>query len=111
MTRLRMIRGDDRLITFIVRDGDTPVDLAAFDEMRFTVKRRPEESALISKFIGTGVVATANLGEAIVTLNAADTAGLYGTVTLHWDFELTDEGGKTYTVADGLLEVRADISI
>lgn len=112
MTALSMFRGDDREFTFTLTEDGGPMDLTGAD-VRFTAKSnvsRDDDAAAISKSTVAGVAIDADptTGICVVTVNAADTEDLGGTV-LEYDLQVT-RGGKTRTVARGRLTVNHDVT-
>lgn len=112
--RLVMYRGDSP--TFFLEakqsNGD-PLDIST-GLLFFTAKkhaRYSDEDAVFQKTIGSGIVVTngAN-GEFDVTLDAVDTSSLYAPAMLVWDVQWVSTGGKAFTLLDGTLLIKPDVT-
>lgn len=112
---LTMHRGDDRAFPVTVLDKSGAAISLSGASLVFSARRSVDAvlTPLIVKTTPTQIVIdsdqTTNKGKAVINLVPADTTGLRDTATLWWDLQLT-AGGKTETVADGTLEVTADIA-
>lgn len=105
-------RGDDVEVTFSFYDADgDEEDITSVTALQFRVSEGqvvggnmwPGGPVLISKVLGSGVVKSANLYEAVVSIAGADTSDLFGT-NMYYELKVT-RGGKTTTRSAGLLYV------
>lgn len=112
MTNITAHRGDDETYVFTVTSSSSgQIDLNGADA-RFTAKvnsRDSDDDAVIVKTTGDGIDIFNPQNQITVTLAAADTINLIGTHYLY-DLQVTS-GGKTSTVATGLLRLRRDVSV
>lgn len=106
-------RGDtiDLEVT-VTRDG-APVDLTGAD-LWFTAKLKVKDAdvdAVAQKTVGSGITVTdAVNGEALITLDPADTDGLTKETTLYCDVQLVEASGRVTTVASGTLTILRDVT-
>lgn len=112
---LTMYRGDTAAWDFTVTEPDgTAVDLTDAEGIRFTAKDRASDldaDARIAKAIGSGVTVTDAPGGVVrVQLSTSDTSSLSVPLSLAFDLQLADSVGGIYTVAAGMLTIKADIS-
>ncbi len=115
MTSLQMFRGDSTRIMSKVYDEDTgdPLDLAPFRAF-FTMKQRVSDLddavTVIKKDTVQGSVQTS--GNIItVFLAPTDTEGFPDVAQRYlWDIEIVSPAGDVYTVDDGDIVVRPDVT-
>lgn len=101
------VAGDDLTVAFTVADLDLTGAVIRWEAFAWEAGPKyglPSEDAAISKVTGGGgiTVTDADAGQFEVALVPADTATLAG--TYHHEAQVT-VGGKTYTVARGLLVI------
>lgn len=114
MGSLSMYRGDTETfkVDIVAVDTGLPLDLSGLD-LRFTAKRKVTDAdldAVIVKTSGAGIELGIPTGEALITVDPADTDDLAKTTTLLWDVQVTDVLGVVKTAATGRLRILADVS-
>jgi hypothetical protein len=106
-------RGDDATLTVTIRDTEGDPYPLAGKTLWFTAKKKlsdPDEVAVISKTTGEGIELLGGTGQAVVRIDAADTANLPNKdTTLHCDVQMLD-GGKVWTVVKDTLIVEPDVT-
>lgn len=111
---LRMTRGDNKEIPFIVYDeNDARLDLDEVVSITFSVKaKRSDVDPIIMKDLSDGIVIlNANEGTAKIVLLPEDTSGIEGTRRgLLWDIQVVNNANEVYTVLEGIITVFADIT-
>jgi len=129
MSDLTIKRGDNRSISLAITDpagiGADPNDPTTWPplnltgcELWFYVKADtddPDSAAVIQKSTGSGITVTdVLLGLATVSIDPIDTVDLpkkYLNVDLLYEVQVQDATNKIITVADGTIEIEADIVI
>src|SRR5262245_46184230 len=111
--RIDVSRGDDAKVRFTVRNSSGAIYDVSANSFKFTVKESLDDAITSAKFQltnpeGNGID-MANAGNWIFDVNMTPTslgllAGYY-----HYDLEMT-EGGKVYTLRQGVMFVRKDVT-
>lgn len=121
--QISMVRGDTKAWAFqVVDENASPISLASHSGLWFTAKRLVSDvdaSAIFQKHLATGLptgggfaIASAALGYGTVTLSPTDTSSLDAAIVqLSYDLQFVDVGGNKYTVAEGKLTVRPDVTL
>lgn len=111
---LTVKRGDTIDLEVTATRAGAPVDLTGAD-IWCTGKRNLKDAdadAVFQKKIGDGVaIVDADAGEALVTLDPADTASLTKQTTLYCDVQLVEADGRVTTIASGTLTVELDATV
>ena len=113
--KLEMYRGDSAVWNLECKQSDgTPLDITA-GTLWFTAKssaRQSDLEAAFQKTVGVGITVTNGpLGLCSVELSPVDTEGLYAPSELMWDLQFVTTGDKVFTLAQGSLLVKPDVSI
>jgi hypothetical protein len=120
MADLTAVRGDTNEYDLTFTRLDTtqtpavavPLDLTGATIV-FTLKRNLDDAdvdAVLQKTAGAGIAVTdAANGEALLTLNPADTTDLPAPRAFHYDVQVTESDGRVTTTAIGLLRLTADV--
>lgn len=107
-------RGDTIDLEVIATRDGAPLDLTG-TSIWFTAKRKlkdADENAIAQKTLGAGITVTdAEAGEALVTLDPADTAALTKETTLYCDVQVVEASGRVTTVASGTLTIELDVTV
>lgn len=112
--KLTMYRGDSAAFNLSAKQSDgSPMNLTT-GTLFFTVKshsRQLDTDALLQKSTGNGITVTDAVGGLFtVTLSPSDTADAYAPSYMVWDVQYVTSGGNVYTLADGQLLLKADIT-
>lgn len=113
---IQIKRGDTREIPFTVLDENgVPMESLASGYLTFVVKVRAsddDDDAVMVKTVGDGITITSEEeGTIVVAIEPEDTSGFAATKRgLLWDLQLVTAAGKVYTLEDGIMNVKADIS-
>ena len=99
----RMFSGDDRTITFTVRDrAGAAVSITGTYAFTIASGRRPSDSAEVEK---TGAISSSSVA---VTLAGSDTSSLDG--EYHWEMQVTETSSSADSiVAFGTVTIREDM--
>lgn len=109
MTKITIVRGDDRTLSLTFTDSDGVAINLTGSTIFFTVKERltdADASAVISKTITSHTSPT--LGKTNVVLTDSDTdidAGIY-----YYDFQIKDSGGLISSTTPYILEILKDVT-
>jgi hypothetical protein len=117
---IEMTRGDSATfdLTLIEPDPDpdpVPLNLTGCD-LRFTAKYSPDDTdaqAVFSVTNGVGDAISSAVpasGVALIELSPSHTSSMPQGARLYYDVQIKKQNSKTYTVASGRLNVRADIT-
>lgn len=79
-------------------------DAATATAIKFVLSRDPAKTALVTKTLGSGIVADSST-QITVSLAKADTAGLGGR-TYYWELRLTDATSNEDVIASGTMVIR-----
>ena len=114
--KLIMYRGDSAVFNLAAKQSDgTPLNLTT-GTLYFTAKshsRQADTDALCQKSSGTcGGITVTNASEGLfmVTLSPSDTVDAYAPSYMLWDVQYVTSGGNVYTLIDGTLLLKADIT-
>jgi hypothetical protein len=115
-TDIEMTRGDSATFDLTLVEPDlTPLNLTSCN-LRFTAKYSAgdtDSQAVFSVTNGEGdaiTSATPASGVALVELSPSHTSSMPQAARLYYDVQVRKSNGKTYTVASGRLNVKADIT-
>lgn len=114
--KLEMYRGDSAIWNLECKQSDgTALDITSVD-LYFTAKSSTRQSDADATFqkttaISGGITITDGAaGLCTVELSPSDTNGIYAPATLVWDLQLVTSGNKVFTLAQGTLLVKPDVS-
>lgn len=100
---IRIFSGDDRTLTFTIRDRQgAAVSITGTYSFKVAAGRRPSDSAEITK---SGSVSTSSIA---ITLAATDTADLEG--TFYYELQVTETSSSADSVVSyGRIEISEDM--
>jgi len=111
---LEMPRGDTAVFDVVIKDSEQKTINLSGGTLKFTARAKSGDTAtVLSKSSpGSGIIFTdAVNGVAALTIDPADTEGLYAPCTLVYDFEFTAPAGAVTTVLPaGVLYILRDIT-
>lgn len=112
--KLEMYRGDTPSWNMEANQyDDTDLDISV-GEIYMTAKssaRQADVDAVFQKSVGNGItVSDGPAGLFTVKLAASDTEGIYAPAYLVWDIQYINGGGDIYTLMDGTLLVKPDVT-
>jgi hypothetical protein len=113
--KLRMYRGDSAIFNLEAKQFDgSPLDVSS-GTLFFTAKtssRQSDEDAVFQKDShGNGITITNGAsGLFSVYLSPSDTSDIYAPSYLVWDIQFVTTGGNVFTLMDGTMLVRADVT-
>lgn len=124
MSNLTMYRGNDRriLATATYPEDIPDEEITAGDPFPltgktvwFTVKKQYsdiDEDALFQKSTEDGITIRAEPNDNIaeITIDRADTEGIYQDSIFHYDLQTKNEDDKVWTIAEGQLTVEASVT-
>jgi hypothetical protein len=114
--KLTMYRGDSAVFDLACKQVDgSPLDIST-GTLWFTAKsstRQPDVDAAFQKTTADGggiAIVNGPLGTATVTIDPEDTMGMYAPAQLAWDLQYVTIGGLAFTLMDGVIMVKADVT-